>query len=256
MFLEVLSPGWMTTVQDLGRVGYERYGIPRSGAMDWFSLRAANRLVGNSPSEAGLEFLSDGPVLRADEDCLVTVTGRGFRLVIHDRPVGTWRCALVRRNETIRITAEEGSGWGYLAVNGGVMTPPVMGSRSTYLRGGLGGYQGRVLQAGDRLPVGGGLPRYWQRLAGRAFKPSSRLLFFDDVEAAVVPGPQYDVFFEPEQNEFYQDTYQILPTSDRMGYRLSGPAVQRRVVKELVSEGIDCRFDPGTARRTANNIDE
>ena len=94
MALQVLSAGAFVTVQDLGRAGYERFGVAQGGAMDPFALRAANHLVGNLPGAAGLEFIYEPPVLQASEDCLVAVTGRGYSLSILDRQVGAWRAAI------------------------------------------------------------------------------------------------------------------------------------------------------------------
>src|SRR5512135_515455 len=119
MSLRVLSPGPLTTVQDLGRLGYERFGVPQSGAMDWFSLRAANTLVGNPPGAAGLEFALDAPIVQAGADCLVAAAGRGYALLVQGRRVGLWRAALVRQGEIIRFAVEGIPGWGYLAVLGG-----------------------------------------------------------------------------------------------------------------------------------------
>ena len=123
MTLLVLSAGPMLTVQDLGRHDFERFGVPPSGAIDWFALRAANRLVGNDPGAGALEFTLVAPVLRAERDCLVAVTGRGYSLLLGERAIDAWRCARVRAGETIRVQGERERGWGYLAVGGGTALP-------------------------------------------------------------------------------------------------------------------------------------
>lgn len=240
MTLRVLSPGLLTTVQDLGRLGYERFGVPQSGAMDFFALRAANRLVGNPPGAAGLEFTLEPPVLRAGQDLLVAFAGRGYALAVQGRRAGAWRAAVAWRGEEIRFLAEGTGGWGYLAVLGGIDVPPVMGSRSTFLRGGFGGWQGRILHAGDVLPVGRGpvgeRPGDWKQRAGRWLPPEMRPRYADVVEVLVVTGPQEDAFPEEALRTFLSAEYSITATSDRMGYRLAGPPLEHRAGADLLSE--------------------
>lgn len=239
MKLNIIYAGPFTTVQDPGRFGFERFGVPQSGAMDWLSLHAANRLVGNPAGEAGLEFLFEGPHLVAEGNCLIAVTGRGYSLVINGRQIGSWRCALAREGEMIQIYPTGTAGWGYMAVSGGIDVPQVMGSRSTYLRGGFGGLQGRVLLDGDYLQVGvTAMEANWVNLAGRAIPAALRPEFKDEMMVPVVIGPQADIFGEEGLNVFLTSEYQVNSTSDRMGYRLSGLVIPRTDQSELVSEGI------------------
>lgn len=238
MQLQILSAGPLTTIQDLGRFGFERFGVPQSGAMDWFALRAANALVGNLPGAAGLEFLLDGPRIKVHGDCLVAAAGCGYELFIQGRRVGMWRCALARKNETIEVVAMETSGWGYLAVCGGIDVPEVMGARSTYLRGGFGGVEGRALRNGDCIQSSGKLPPNWPRMAGRRLHPKYLPAYSNTVEIPVVTGPQSSVFGDGGLSEFLSGVYTIRSSSDRMGYRLDGPCISRVDNTELVSEGI------------------
>ena len=235
--LQVLSPGPMTTVQDLGRTGYERYGVPPSGAMDWFALWAANRLVGNSPGAAGLEFAMIGPDLRAGCDCLVAAAGVGYDFFVQGRQVGMWRAALVWAGEVIHLETLDGAGWGYLAVAGGIDLPPVMGSRSTYLRGGFGGLEGRCLQGGDHLPVGS-FPPAARQLAGRELPTDARPGYSAQVSLPVILGPQQDVFGEKGLAVLSSSEFSVSSTSDRMGYRLTGPLIPHQGSPDLISEGI------------------
>ena len=238
MGLQVISPGFMTTIQDGGRAGYERYGAPGSGPVDWFALWAGNRLVENAAGAAGLEFALEGPTLEADQDVLVAVTGRGFRLWVQGRKIGLWMAAWARRGERIEIRSEGGR-WGYLTVSGGVAVEPALGSRSTYLRGALGGWQGRVLQPGDRLPLGNGLPlKKILSLAGRRLPPEHIPAYADEIRLPVVLGPQREYFTEAGLQTFFSALYTLSATSDRMGYRLDGPAIERAVHSELLSEGM------------------
>jgi antagonist of KipI len=235
--LEVLSPGVMTTVQDQGRYGYERFGVPPAGAMDWLALYTANRLVGNAATAAGLEFALDPPVLRAAGDCLIALTGCGWRLAVDGRAVGAWRAAVVRNGEEISIEPEERSGWGYLAVSGGIGVPPLMGSRATYLRSGFGGLDGRALREGDVLLVSA-FPTRRLRRAGSWLSDDYRPQYASDEVIPVVPGPQEADFGPDGLQKLFAGEYAITAMSDRMGYRLSGPPLVRVGQGELLSQGI------------------
>lgn len=237
MALRVLAAGPLLTVQDLGRDRYERFGVPQSGAMDWFSLRVANHLVGNPQGAASLEFALQPPILRVDSDCLVAVAGHGFSPSISGRRVGIFRCALARSGEIIQFASEKTTGWGYLAVSGGIDVPLVLGSRSTYLRGGFGGYQGRVIRDGDVLPVGEWNSFLRWELPGRAIPLKYRIQYTSSVNIPVITGPQKDVFGKSGLDEFFTSEYAVVPSSDRMGYRLDGPPVASCVPIELLSEG-------------------
>lgn len=236
MSFRVLSPGSLTTVQDLGRLGYERFGVPQSGAMDFIALRAANRLVGNPPGAAGLEFALVPPVLQAREDLLVAVAGRGYALSIHGRRAGMWRAAIAWAGEEIHFLSEGSGGWGYLAVLGGIDVPPVMGSRSTFLRGRFGGWQGRALRAEDVLPVGANPRGAWKQRAGSWLPLEKRPQYADITEVPVVLGPQEEDFTEEALRVFLSAEYMISATSDRMGYRLAGPRLEHRAGADLLSE--------------------
>src|SRR5262245_13028796 len=124
--MRVIDPGPFTTVQDLGRFGSGRYGVPASGAMDSFALRAGNLLVGNAPGEAGLEIGLGDLLLEATEDCLLAASGAGYDLWVRDRPMPFWLAVVVRRGWTIGLRKKAGGAWAYLAFAGGIQTPPVL----------------------------------------------------------------------------------------------------------------------------------
>jgi antagonist of KipI len=237
MALNVISAGALSTIQDLGRPEAARFGVPQSGAMDWFALWCANRLVGNSPDLAGLEFIHQGPELCPTVDCLVAVAGPGFNLRIGGRQVGAWRCAVARPGELIQVTSEISAGWGYLAVSGGIDVPLVLGSRSTYLRGAFGGISGRAVQPGDCLPTHPIEGSAWQETTGRSLSSVWRIAYGSKVSVPVIPGPQAAVFGFQGLEAFFAAEYQVTPASDRMGYRLSGPVIPRHIPGELLSEG-------------------
>ena len=234
-----LFPGFLTTVQDLGRAGYARLGVPGSGAMDRVALMAANALVGNPPGAAGLECALLGPALQADADCLAAAAGRGIELEVGGRRLPAWMAAWVRPGEMVALRATDEAAWGYLAVSGGIDVPPVMGSRSTYLRGGFGGLEGRALRAGDWLAVGqAGAPVDPYERAGLELAEELRPPYSDHPLIDVVLGPQAEAFSQAGLEAFLEGEYALTPACDRMGYRLEGPPIARRGGADLLSEGI------------------
>jgi len=241
--LLVHEPGFLTTVQDLGREGCERFGVPVSGVMDRLALMAANALVGNPPGAAGLEFVLLGPVLeaagftsRSGNGCLVAAAGRGFRLEIGGRAIPLWMAAWARSGEVVALRAV-GPGWGCLAVGGGIDVPPVMGSRSTYLRGRFGGLGGRTLQAGDVLDIGPAAGGGYE-LAGRELPDELRPAYSDHPLIDVVLGPQVEAFSEAGLAAFLGGEYTPTPACDRMGFRLSGAQIGHQKGADILSEGI------------------
>lgn len=237
MALEVVAPGFLTTVQDLGRLGYEGFGVPVAGAMDGYALRAANSLVCNPWEAAALEITAAGPTLRATEVCLIAVTGGGLGLRINGIKLPLWMAAIVRRGATISFEGQPGGCRAYLAVAGGFELPQVMGSRATYLRGGFGGYQGRALRAGDTLEVGRTDCDLFGR-AGEKWPESLRPPYADTPTVEVILGPQDDHFTEEGIRAFLTGEYHVDSRSDRMGYRLHGPIIAHKSAADIVSDGM------------------
>ncbi|MFQ6100599.1 MAG: biotin-dependent carboxyltransferase family protein [Anaerolineae bacterium] len=235
--LEVLAGGLLTTVQDLGRYGYERYGVPVAGAMDQFALRAANLLVGNPPDAAALEVTITGPTLRASDKCLIAATGADLALRVNGWKMSPWMAIFVRKGWMIEFGGRKTGCRAYLAVAGGIDVTPVMGSRSTYLSGAFGGFKGRLLRQGDLIPLGE-VSFHLPSLAGRSF-PSNLIPDYGDVpEIHVVLGPQDDYFTDEGIAAFLSGEYQVSPTSDRMGYRLQGPEIAHKERADIISDGI------------------
>ena len=237
MSLWLQSAGFLTTIQDAGRFGYERFGVPCSGPMDRFALYAANLLVGSPRQAAGLEFGIGDVTAVCGQDCLVAVTGAGYALSIDGRPMPLWMSILVRQGAQLRIEKNAGGGWGYLGISGGIATPLVMGSRATYLKGKLGGLHGRPLQDGDVLPTCP-QPLSFLGLAGRSVPPEIRPAYSNNPILEVIPGPQAERFTEEGIHTFYNNAYGVSPTSDRMGYRLEGQTVQHRDGADILSDGM------------------
>ncbi len=238
--LYVLEPGFLTTVQDLGRPLGEPLGAPAGGAMDRLALMAANALVGNPPGAAGLEFALTGPVLQVGDSpacgALVAAAGRGYALEIGGRRVPLWMAARARCGETITLRAT-GGGWGYLAVSGSLAVPEVLGSRSTCLRAGFGGLEGRPLQAGDQLPLAGDSAAAYE-CAGLELPGELRPAYSDHPLIDVILGPQESAFSPEAVHAFLSQEYALTPACDRMGYRLQGSALARQNPAELLSEGV------------------
>jgi biotin-dependent carboxylase-like uncharacterized protein len=249
--LEVIEPGALTTVQDLGRRGWARYGVPPSGPMDAKAFQIANELVGNPLDAAGLEITLSGPVLRAWHDCLIAVCGAEFDLWVGELPVPNWHSIFVRAGYRIAFRARRHGARAYLAVAGGIDTMPFLDSRSTYLHGGFGGLEGRALRRGDRLTVMSDpqASRPWSAArmiaaAGRAWPLSERPGYSDAPVLRVVLGPQEDHFTTAAVDCFLSSAYTLTPSSDRMGIRLRGEQLAHALrpgggpASGIVSDGI------------------
>ncbi len=237
MSLEVVEVSGLVTAQDSGRKGWRQFGVPVSGPMDSFAFQAANALVGNPMDYAGIEIGLGDAVLHPKQDCVIAVTGAGYGLSISIWEFPLWGSFFVRAGWRIRLNRIDDGMWAYLAVTGGVQTQPILGSRSTYLRGRLGGFEGRRLQAGDVIQTG--VPSYLRHeLAARTLPEEVRPNYGNHPVIEVVLGPQTDYFTKESIETFLSSEYSVDLTSDRMGYRLVGPPVKHRGRTELISEGM------------------
>ena len=219
MTIEVLKPGLSTTVQDLGRPGYYHLGIPVSGGMDRFALRAANLLVGNEEGDAVLEVVFLGPELRFATDAVVAVTGAELPPKLDGVPCDTWTAITVKADQVLSFDFLKAGARAYVAVSGGIDVPLVLGSRSTYPLGALGGLDGRALKAGDTLPLG---VRRKSVPAGRTVPAEFRPGRSTPVQLRVLPGLYNDRVTEESAVNFYADTWKVAPEADRIGYRFRG----------------------------------
>jgi len=237
MALKSLRTQGGTTVQDLGRLGYQRYGVSPSGAMDWFALRAANRLVGNGAEAAGVEAGLTDQTYALTDASLIAVTGSGFDLYVDGRPRPLWTALFVRAGWRIDLRKTTGGGWAYLAVAGGLQTPTVLGSRATYHRGGFGGHAGRMLQPGDVLPTSRA-PKSPLALAGSCLPPAQRPPYSQNPALDVILGPQDGAFTPEGIQTFLSAKYLLSVVSDRMGYRLEGDRITHRASADIISDGL------------------
>lgn len=235
---EVLRPGMLTTVQDLGRPGFARYGVAPSGALDGFALRVANLLVGNSEDAAAIETTILGLRLKALRDLVVAVTGADLKPTRGREPLAMWRSHRIRAGEIIAFPGPAGGMRSYIALSGGIEVPPVLGSRSTSLPSGFGGVAGRALRKGDILrhvDPGNGL-----RFAGQAFDPAWIPPYPSRWRLKVLWGPQDEQFADGAREAFVTGVFRVSQDSDRTGIRLKGPAIPHRpgLSESILSEGV------------------
>lgn len=216
MAIRVSAPGLATSVQDLGRPGYYHLGIPVSGGMDQYALRAANLLVGNDEGSAVLEAVFMGPELEFTEDAFVAVTGADLPPRVDGELRESWTAFPIEAGQTLSFDYLRSGARAYIAVSGGIDVPVVLGSRSTYTLGALGGLDGRNLQAGDELriaaasrivPEGHSVPERLRRAPGRS------------VELRVIPGLYWHRITEESGRRFFDDTWKVALEADRIGYR-------------------------------------
>jgi antagonist of KipI len=233
--LKIVSPGMLTSVQDLGRRGYQRFGIPVSGAMDAPALRVANILVGNRENAAGLEATVMGPTIRILTDTTIALAGADLGASLDGNPIPSWQSVTAPAGSTLSFGSPKDGIRGYIAVAGGIDVPMLMGSRSTYMKGGFGGYQGRAILAGDIIKTL--KPRV--ELNSNGITLPAELMPFEyghNHNVKVVMGPQDDAFSLESKTAFLSSEYGISVQSDRMGYRMEGPAVKHLVGADIISD--------------------
>jgi biotin-dependent carboxylase-like uncharacterized protein len=235
--LKILSPGLHTTVQDLGRFGYQNIGVPVSGALDGFGLRLANALVGNPQGAAAVEILVSGPVLEiAADSARLALIGTGASLDIRGqkaRVVAAGQSVTVQRGDIVQIAPGCQSACCYLAVEGGIPVPHVLGSASTYVRAALGGLNGRALQPEDLVPLA--IASSPERTELRAPSPSPAPV---DQPTRVVLGPQQNYFRTEALATLLDAEFRVSNDTDRMGMRLDGPVLRHRGGWDIISDAI------------------
>jgi biotin-dependent carboxylase-like uncharacterized protein len=232
--IQVQAPGLLTTVQDLGREGFGPMGVSPSGAADAISLRIGNRLVSNAEGAAGLEMTLLGGTFVFPGGAVLALTGSDFGASLDDAPVVPWTTVEAKRGQTLRLGPTREGARCYLCVRGGIEVTPLLGSASTHLLSGLGGYEGRALRRGDVLKIGEANGAYRRRtVAEKALERMSPRKVL-----RVTPGPQNDWFPESAQEIFYASTYRIAEESNRMGLRLEGQPVPEASGGKMITEGV------------------
>lgn len=235
MGIIIQSKGFLTTIQDLGRVGYQQFGVPASGAMDQRSMRLANLLVGNPEEEAVMEMLLLGAQIAFRSANVIAITGADLSPAINGVPAPSYAAISVKAGDTLSFG---GMRWGshcYVAFAGGLEIPLVMGSKSTYIKAGIGGWQGRKLEAGDQIPFTAPIERL-PNMRGRAFIPED--FSQNPCEIRVILGPQEDCFTPEGLETFLSSPYSLTHEFDRMGCRLEGKAIAHVGDGNIISDGI------------------
>ncbi len=233
--IEVVSPGLLTTVQDLGRPGWAHLGISVSGACDAWALRLGNQLVGNDRDAAALEMTLSGGTFRFHREAWIAITGGECVLKIDGQPIAMWTSIRIHPAQVLQVGTVAVGARVYLCVYGGLDVPLVLGSRSTLIESSWGGYEGRVLQSGDRLDVfeqGAGCPG--ARRAGLLVRAIYKNIF----EIRVTEGPQWNWFGEDAHHAFFENAFSVTNEMSRRGVRLDGPKLNLIRNEELVTEGI------------------
>ena len=232
---KVIKPGLFTTVQDAGRYGFQKYGVPVSGVMDNYAFVAANLLVDNKPNDACIEITLQGPSFEFLNTAQIAISGAALSPTVNGEKVVCWQTLQVCRGDVLSFGRPRSGCRAYLAAKGGIDVPLVLDSRSTYVRGGFGGFQGRRLKAGDVI---------------EAYEPSILLKFGFSMPQELVPsysnkltievvlGPQSDYFTDMNIETFLSSIYTVTTESDRMGYRLDGSRVEQKGALDMVSDAI------------------
>ncbi|TQR13741.1 biotin-dependent carboxyltransferase family protein [Psychrobacillus soli] len=236
-YVSVLKPGLLTTIQDLGRPMYRTLGVSASGAMDPLSFRLANILVGNEEGEAALEVTLIGPYLQFHNDGVIAITGGNLSPKLNGQAVTMWKALRVKQGDELRFGNCVDGCRAYIAFAGGIDTPEIMGSQSTFIRGNYGGKDGRALKAGDRLPLG--ISFYGvDDLTGRRIRPADVPDFTTDRPVQFIVGPHEQEFTDESFASFLNKPYTVSNESDRMGYRLQGPILEHVNSPDIISDFI------------------
>jgi biotin-dependent carboxylase-like uncharacterized protein len=234
MGIEILKPGLLTTVQDFGRVGYQKLGISPSGVLDRRAMTLANLLVDNPAEEAVLELTLMGPELRITEDNFIAVTGGDLGPLLNGEPIPRYAAVPVKGGDVLFLGQAKNGCRAYLAFSGGLDIPAVMGSKSTNLKCGFGGYRGRKLQSGDVLTFSA--PK--KELPFFPLRTLEAPVFSGEGILRVILGPQENAFTEGGIRTFFGESYQVTPRFDRMGCTLDGPTIECKDKADIISDGI------------------
>jgi antagonist of KipI len=228
----VIKPGLQTTVQDLGRYGFREYGVSPSGAMDDYSLQMGNLLVGNELGEAALEAPFIGPVLLALHDVSIAICGGNQSPKINGREIPLWKSLVIKKGQILSFGELKDGARTYISVAGGIDVPFILNSKSTFLTGRFGGFEGRALKEGDTL--------YGSPFIGRIRQLHANLIprYMNPLTVRVIAGPHIDRFSLLGFKTFLTEEYIISPKSNRMGYQLTGPKIEHSGTADIISDTI------------------
>lgn len=233
--IEVLSSGLFTTIQDEGRWGYQAFGMPVAGAMDRYAYRVVNILAGNKPGAACMEMTLTGDSLRFDVDAFCAVGGADMKATLNGEPVANWSSFPVPAGSILTFSYAQEGCRGYLAIQGGIDVPQILGSGSTYTRAAVGGVEGRKLKTGDFFKIG---DQAGLKGISCVLPAEYRPVYGSSITLRVLAGPQDDMFTEEGIATFYNSNYTISNEADRMGYRLEGPVITHKAKADIVSDAL------------------
>lgn len=235
MDVEIIQPGLATTVQDRGRTGYYHLGIPQGGALDQYSYELGNALVGNLDGEAALECTYMGPEIRAHGRCVAAVTGATVEVRVNGQAVPQWKSFTLEADDVLSFgIISEGARF-YIALAGGVDVPEVLGSRSTYPIGRLGGVDGRKLEAGDRISIAAG----GASQAGAEIPEDLRPTFPKELTVRIISGLYDHLLTDAGRRNLLEEPWTLTPVADRMGMRFEGPGVEWKEREQPFGAGSD-----------------
>jgi len=235
--IKIVTPGFITTIQDSGRFGFQQYGIPVAGAMDMHSLELANILVGNNRDTAVLEITMTGPTIEFESSVAIAITGADMSPAINGNAVEAYKTTYVNPGDVLSFGELKSGLRTYLAIEGGIDVIPIMGSKSTYLKAGIGGFEGRKLNAGDHLQIS-----YLKRtipIGIRKIPYSMMPKYNSEILVRVIMGPEDAHFTSEGLSTFLENDYMVTEHSDRMGLRLQGPKIIHKNDPDILSSGIN-----------------
>ena len=230
--IKIIKGGFLTSIQDRGRWGYQKFGMPVAGAMDNFSMRLANILVDNDEYSAVLETTLMGPEIEFLCDDIIAITGADMNPRLNGEAVSMWTSLIVFKGDILSFSPTSTGLRGYIAFSRGLDVPEINNSKSTYVKSGIGGYEGRKLLDGDIVKLGDRNIDY-----GSYIRPGYIPRFKTQENIRVVMGPQDDYFPNESVDTFLSSSYKITVESDRMGYRLAGPIIHHKDSADIISDG-------------------
>lgn len=231
--IKIHKAGLLTTVQDAGRYGFQRYGMPVSGAMDLLSLHQANYLVSNLENEACLEVTALGPEIEFESNTYIAICGADMNAQINGNEIEMYKTIKVNSGDKLTFRGLRSGFRTYISFAGGIEVPLVMGSKSTYMRGEIGGFQGRQINKGDILEIGDNT-----NIEIREINKRDIPIFNEYFTARIIPGPEADHFKVNGLATFLHSEFTLTDQCDRMGYRLTGNKIKHKTSADIISSGI------------------
>lgn len=232
--LEIMNPGLLTTVQDCGRYGYQKFGVPISGAMDRYSLRIANILVGNEDYQGCIEVTFGGLKIKFNEDSIIAITGANLKPKVNGKEVSMWRALEVKCDDVLEFAGPVSGIRSYISFCGGLDLPNVLNSKSTDLKSKLGGFNGRKLNRGDKIKIKHSSISTTKKHPIEKYIPR----YENEITLNVILGPQDNLFKDDSITRFLNGEYEVTNDCDRMGYRLSGPKIEHVDTADIISDGV------------------